>query len=69
MVSLKSSMNFGMGAMKKRYDIATLVVRACGCQCNHRYIRRHGGIEGAADEAVFNSVHGVYKKNPKKSPL
>jgi len=26
MVSLKSSMNFGMGAMKKRYDIATPTV-------------------------------------------
>jgi hypothetical protein len=25
MVPLKSSMNFGMGAMKKRYDIATLL--------------------------------------------
>jgi len=25
MVSLKSSMNFGMGAMKKRYDIATVI--------------------------------------------
>jgi hypothetical protein len=46
------------------------VVRASDCQCRSRNspgfdpcILRHSGFWGAADEAVFNTVHR--KKNPK----
>ncbi len=52
---------------------SSLVVRASDCQCRSRNspqfnpsILRHGGIWGAAEEAVLNTVHKITKISPCK---
>jgi len=55
--------------------ISSLVAKASGCKCKlcngHGFISsicRHGGICGAADEAVLNTVHEIHEK-PKNPPV